>query len=264
MSVQMQARPYEDHIKTIASVASGLSKVADVVNKVRWGARVIACLSPPGWGCLWILAESVIEKFAAWLIDHCWFKKEIAPLVTKVGFLANLPTRLAEIIVEKIRDVLPEGLHDVFADIGASKISTDILPQEVCGEDDRYPRDRFLLEKLALEELRKEIGEEKWKAWTKLAELYGVNRSEPLTEQQIVQVKKELQKANLAAMKEAADLYPALAGTKRVKEKVTNLTAFLEEVERVKEQMYGARQILLGISVAASEKDLTGNYKLEF
>src|SRR5829696_4527093 len=98
MSVQMQARPYEDHIKTIASVASGLSKVADVVNKVRWGARVIACLSPPGWGCLWILAESVIEGLAARVVETCWFKRKITPLINTVKFVADLPKDLADLI----------------------------------------------------------------------------------------------------------------------------------------------------------------------
>lgn len=263
---------YAKHIETISEVADTLSTVTSIVDKVRWGARVIACLSPPGWGCLWILAQSVIEKFAAWLIDRCWFKKEIAPLVMKVEFIAKLPAKLAEIIIEKIRSVLPDSLHDVFADIDASKISTNIYSHEICDEND-YPteRDRFLIEKLALDELRKEIGEEKWKAWTKIAELYGVNRGEPLTEEQIVQLKKELQKANLAAMKEAADMYPELVATKGITKKVTDLTGFLEEVERVKQEMYGDGGSgggegggAEGIQVSASEKDLSGDYKLKF
>lgn len=205
--------PYVKHIETIAEVASGLSKVADVVNKVRWGARVIACLSPPGWGCLWILAESVIEKFASWLIDKCWFKKEITPLVTGIDFIANLPKELAGFIIKGIKRFLPGSVHDVFADLDPSNINTNIPPHEVCSEND-YPtgrdRDLMLLEKLALDELRKEIGEEKWAAWTKLAELYGVNRGNFLTAQEVEQLKKELKKADLGAMKEAAGLYQVL------------------------------------------------------
>ncbi|MFP5406544.1 MAG: hypothetical protein ACLGHY_09480, partial [Gammaproteobacteria bacterium] len=84
--IQKAVGPYLGYIGTISDVAEKLSDVASIVNKVRWGARVVACLSPPGWGCLWILAQSVIEKFASWLVDSCWFKKELAPLVTGIEF----------------------------------------------------------------------------------------------------------------------------------------------------------------------------------
>lgn len=238
------------------------------------GARAIACLSPPGWGCLWILAESVIEKFASWLIDRCWFKKEIAPLVTSVSFIAELPKDLANIIINQIKNFLPKEVAVVFADIDTSKVYTRIAPHEVCGESD-YPtlRDRDLLERLALAELRQEIGEEKWKAWTRLADLYGVNRYKSLTVEEIEQLKKELKKADLAAMKEAADLYPAFAPTGGEKA-VVNLTTFLEEAEQKKQEMYGGGGTggqgggegggEGGISVPASEKALEGEYKLRF
>ncbi len=267
--------PYEKHIETIADVASKLGEVADVVSKVRWGARFIACLTPPGWGCLWILAESVIEKFASWLIDKCWFKKEIAPLVTGIDFIANLPKELAGFIIEGIKRFLPEKVHDVFADIDTSKINTQIAPHEVCNEND-YPTTRGLslleLEKLALAELRKEIGEEKWAAWTRLAELYGVNRGNFLTKEEIEQLKKELKKADLAAMKDAADLYQVLTPTGGEKA-VVNLTKFLEEAEQKKQEMYGGggpggqgggEGGKVGINVPASEKPLEGDYKLGF
>ena len=257
--------PYETHIEIITKVADELSKVSDVVSKVRWGARVIACLSPPGWGCLWILAESVIEKFASWLIDKCWFKKEIAPLVTSVGFIATLPAELAKIIIDVIRGVLPAQLHDVFADIKPDQISTNIPSHEICDESD-YPtaRDRDLVERLALAELRKEIGEEKWQAWIKLAELYGVNRGQPLSLERISQLKKELKKANLAALKEAADMHTAMPPGRDV----VNLTTFLEEVERVKQEMYGVgpggQGGEAGIQIPAAEKELPGAYNLKF
>lgn len=256
--------PYEKYIKTAADVAKTLSTVSDVVSKVRWGARVVACLSPPGWGCLWILLESVIEKFASWLVDRCWFKREIAPLVTGVEFISKLPAYLAENIIGLIKSILPSQVHDVFADIDPTKIEKDFKPHEICDGND-YPttRDRDLIEKLALAELRKEIGEDKWQAWVKLGELYGVNRGDFLNEEQVVKLKRELKKASLASLKEAAELYPAVQpGTH-----LTNLTAFLEEVERVKEEMSGSGGTGGGqdgageISVTASEKAVEANYK---
>jgi hypothetical protein len=258
--------PYEILIETISEAAHKLSTFSEVVSKVRWGARVIACLSPPGWGCLWILAESVIEKFASWLIDKCWFKKEITPLVTSVGgFISTLPVELAKLIVDGIKGFLPSQLRDVFADIKPEQISTDIPSHEICDEND-YPttRDRDLVERLALAELRKEIGEEKWQAWIKLAELYGVNRGQPLSLERISQLKKELKKADLAALREAADMHTAMPPGGDV----VNLTTFLEEVERVKQQMYGVgpggQGGQAGIQIPAAEKDLPGAYNLSF
>lgn len=266
--VEKTVGPYVKHIETISDFADKLSTVTEVVSKVRWGARVIACLSPPGWGCLWILAESVMEKFASWLVDNCWFKKEIAPLVTDIDFITNLPIEIAKFIVDGIKGFLPGKFHGVFADINPeqikSQISTKVPPHEICDKND-YPtrRDRALVEKLALAELRKEIGEEKWQAWIKLSELYGVNRGDFLTEEQIVQLKRELKKADLAALKEAADRYPVVQPGSHV----TNLTAFLEEFERLKEEMYGSggqgggEGGAAGISVSVSEKTVKGDYK---
>jgi hypothetical protein len=261
---------YAKHIETISEVADKLSLVASIVDKVRWGARVLACLSPPGWGCLWILAQSVIEKFAAWLIDNCWFKQQIAPLVTGNEFVAELPGKLAGFIIEKVKSFLPKGLGDVFANIAVSEVSTKFSANEICDKND-YPttRDRDLVEKLALAELRKEIGEEKWQAWTKVGELYGVNRGEPLTEGQVEQLKKELKKATVAALKDAADLHTVLSSSSSAKE-VMNLTTFLAEVERVKNELYGGEGAgggeggKEGIQVSAAEKEIAGDYALKF
>jgi hypothetical protein len=265
--------PYLGYIETIADIAAALSDVTDIVNKVKWGARVIACLSPPGWGCLWILAQSVLEKFASWLVDSCWFKRNLTPLITARDFITSLPKKLANFIIDGIRSFLPENLHDVFADIGVDKISTDVPPDEVCDKDDFPPslRDRALIEKLALQDLRTEIGEDKWQAWTRLGELYHVDRSEFLSEADVKKLKDQLLKADVKAMQEAADLHDALSATTTGKD-VVNLTTFLERAEEVKQQMAGGRQDGPsaqkgqggdgeGISVAASKPTTPGNFK---
>jgi hypothetical protein len=263
--IEKAVGPYLTHIETISSVAEKLGEVAGIVNKVRWGARVIACLSPPGWGCLWILAESVIEKFASWLIDKCWFKREIAPLITAHDFIAGLPKKLANFIIEGIRGLLPHRLAEILADKDVEQISTHVPPDEICDKNDFPPpgRDRALLEKLALQELRHEIGEEKWQAWTKLAERYGVNRADFLSEQDVLRLKKELQKASVTALREALELYPALS---RSPKDVVNLTEFLERAEQVKQQMQGGGDGGSGgggegISVSASTQPKPGEYK---
>ena len=89
-----------------------------------------------------------------------------------------------------------------------------------------------------------------------------------------MQLKKELKQADLAALKEAADMYTVLSSSKITK-KVTNLTGFLEEVERVKQQMYGGGGPRGqgpggegdgegGISIPASEKELARDFPETF
>jgi len=56
--------PYLSKIETLKNVYNLVSDITRLVNMVRWGARVIACLSPPAWGCLWILAQALLEKLA--------------------------------------------------------------------------------------------------------------------------------------------------------------------------------------------------------
>src|SRR5262249_7800314 len=83
----------------------------------------------------------------------------------------------------------------------------------------------------------------------------------------IEQLKKELMKASLPALKEAADLHGVFTPSKQV----TNLTTFLEEAEQVKQQIYGGAGPggqggadgggEGGISVSASEKAPGGEYK---
>jgi hypothetical protein len=261
--VESTIGPYQGYIDTISKYAEELREAADIISKVRWGARLLACLSPPGWGCLWILAQPVIEKFASWLVDRCWFQKAIAPLITGRDFIVGLPAKLAEFIIKGIQNFLPEDFRGVFASIDASKVKSKIDPNEVCGEDDLFRRDPFEVEKEALAELRKDIGEEKWRAFKKLGELYGTKLGDPLTEQQIEQLKKELKRANLYALQEAADLYGAFKPSKTV----TNLTEFLEEAERKKEEMYGGGGEggqgggETGISVSPSEKAPAAEYK---
>jgi hypothetical protein len=270
--VKSTVGPYAGYIETIAKVADALSDIASIVDKVKWGAKFVACLSPPGWGCLWILAQSVLERFASWLIDTCWFKRDLAPLVTAQKFIKGLPKKLANFIIEGIRSFLPKSLEDVFAKIDVDSVSTDVPPDEVCDKDDFPPslRDRALIEKLALQDLQNEIGEEKWQAWTKLADTYGVNRGEFLTEAEVKKLKEQLLRADVKAMHQAVELKDALSATTKGRD-VVNLTTFLERAEDVKQQMAGGQGgqgaqsgqggADEGVTLAASTSKTTGHFK---
>ena len=260
---------YAKHIETISEVADKLSLLASIVDKVRWGAR--ARLSFAAWLGLSLDPRSVGDRKVCRLADRQLLVQATdRPPHNRHRIRRRVPGELAGFIIEKVKSFLPKGLRDVFADIAVSEISTKFRSDEICDRND-YPttRDRDLVEKLALAELRKEIGEEKWQAWTKVGELYGVNRGEPLTEGQVEQLKKELKKATVAALKDAADLHTVLSSSSSAKE-IMNLTTFLAEVERVKNDLYGGEGAgggeggKEGIQVSAAEKEIAGDYALKF
>jgi hypothetical protein len=171
---------YKSVLDKIENVKEIVGKGLSIVDKVRWGARVIACLSPPGVGCLWILAQSVLEKAAARVVDTCWFKRKITPLVNKFSWVRELPGRLAEAIRERIVPLLPGPLKDVFAKIDTSPVHVgegDIG----CNTDDDPERDRLTPERRALYELIERVGEERYEALVDAMWAVGVRFDKKLT-----------------------------------------------------------------------------------
>ena len=57
--------PFEEILKKAGEILKTINTIRTIEKYVRWGSRVLACLSPPGWGCLWILAQEV-------LVTCCW------------------------------------------------------------------------------------------------------------------------------------------------------------------------------------------------
>jgi hypothetical protein len=176
--------PYDKVLAAIDDARNVVTKVMDVVNLVRWGARVAACLSPPGWGCLWILAESVIEKFAAMAVETCWFQKKVTPLITAASFVRQLPVELANLIITAIKDnVLPTSLHDFLPavpDASTFKLADGEVP---CEEE--AGGGALSAEQEAMMQLQKDLGEEKFSALTELIQKSGVPQDKPLTVDEI-------------------------------------------------------------------------------
>jgi hypothetical protein len=203
--------PYIEKLKEIEEVQRAVSDILQIVNLVRWGARVIACLSPPGWGCLWILAESVIEELAARAVETCWFKRKITPLINSVRFVADLPKDLADLIIGKLREFLPGPLHDVFATLDRSSVAVRGDDIE-CEEDEG--RDALTPERQELLNMQERLGEEKFQAFAELSQKSGIPRDKPLTVAEIKKITETIQSSGVTAdqMKEYAANYPAAPG----------------------------------------------------
>ena len=123
--------PYQEEMKKLHELQDLVSDITSLINIVRWGARVIACLSPPGWGCLWLLGEAALDKFLGMLVDTCWFQKKIVPKISGISFLKQVPVKIANLIVEKAQGFLPEGMKDVLVKLPENELEHEVSADEV-------------------------------------------------------------------------------------------------------------------------------------
>jgi hypothetical protein len=184
-AVEKLVSEYKAVLDEIADVAKKAGKITSIINKVKWGARVIACLSPPAVGCLWILLQSVIEEAAARVVDTCWFKKKLAPLITGLDWVKRLPAKLAGKIRDLIVPLLPDPLKDVFAKIEVQE-AVHVSPEDIgCTTDDDPTTDALTAERRAMLDLIERVGEERFDALIDAMMAAGVRFDKRLTPTEI-------------------------------------------------------------------------------
>jgi hypothetical protein len=200
------------HIKDLEKLKEVYDIVQDIVsliNLVRWGARVIACLSPPAFGWLWILAEGLLDFAAQKVAETCWFQEKIRPLLTKVKYVTNeLPNKLADGIIAKIKSFLPASIQDIFADLETG----EVLPGEgevECDEEDKTQYQESPLHK-EIEALYLKIGPERAEALSLLASKMKVPKDRALTADDLAKLGDELSKVDPAKLRQYAEQYPAV------------------------------------------------------
>ena len=216
--------PYLEKLKAVEDVTEAVSDIVQIVNLVRWGARVVACLSPPGWGCLWLIAESVLDRLAAEVVDSCWFQQKITPLIAKAKFITALPKDLADMIIGKIRDFLPESLHDIFASPDTSPVAVNPAEIECEPGESGGGGGSPTPEQEALMELQEQLGEEKFQALSALIKEYGIPMSQPLSADQIRDLGKMVEGLTPDQMRKFAETHKAEGA-------VVDLATFLDGVK---------------------------------
>lgn len=188
--------PYEDEIRQLEEIQRVVSDIATIINLVRWGARVIACLSPPGWGCLWLLGEAALDQALALLVETCWFQRHITPYIANTDFMRRIPNRIAQLIVEKARTVLPESVRDIFADVPT--ISATVRPEDIdCNDDSEATR--LNDERRAMYNMQRRLGEDRFRALGDVARATGVGEREPLSAAEVNRLTAAIETSGITA-----------------------------------------------------------------
>jgi len=227
-------RHLED-LKKIDEVYNLVGDIATVINWVRWGARVVACASPPAFGCLWILAEGLLDFAAQKVAETCWFQEKIAPLFTKVRYLTTeLPKALADGIIGKVRDFLPASLHDIFSTRETGDVILTAADIE-CDESDTTRYEPHPLHQ-DLDALYLKIGEERALALSEVARQTGA-RDRPLTNAELVKLGDAIVEHGVTAeqLQAYAKNYPTAPSTMPA-----DISKFIEQVKSGKPPEPGA------------------------
>ncbi|OAN36790.1 DUF4157 domain-containing protein [Mycolicibacterium iranicum] len=213
--VESTIGPYDKVLEQINEAKNVISDVLGLVNLVRWGARVVACLSPPGWGCLWLLGEAALDKFMSMVVETCWFQKKVTPLITAASFIKQLPIDLANLIITAIKDsVLPQPLHDFLPAVPSANsitVSDTEVPCEGGGGSEKLSP-----EQEALMQVQESLGEDKFKALTELIKNSGVPADKPLSVDEIKKVGELAGGMSAQQLKDLAAKYPPAAEGRKI------------------------------------------------
>lgn len=196
-------------LQKLGEIYQTLQAIPTLINLVRWGARVIACLSPPAWGCLWILAEAALNLMMQKVTETCWFQKKIQPILAKVQYITtDLPNKLGDAVIGKVKSFLPDSVSDVFADLNKSPINAENEELE-CEED----MDKTIYQESPLhqemDDLYKKIGPERAAAFQELAKQMNVPKDRPLTSAELSRLGDELAKMTPEDIAKVTANYPA-------------------------------------------------------
>lgn len=219
-----------DKLEILKDIEAAANTFTTIINVIKWGARIIACASPPAVGCLWALAQSVLEAIAAKVIDSCWFQKKVgdraAEALMSINAVANIPVEAAKVIINGANGLLPAGWENTFplpstADLLNIKAGYD----GSCDESEGGGSDPFGGEtRQEIFALIEEIGEEKFLALMELAQKRGAGPWVLLTKERLEMLKGKLTDISADQLKEASK--DAAKGTP------VNLDDFLKDVKK--------------------------------
>lgn len=234
-----------DDYEKIQDLIDKIQPIASLVEKlVRWGAGIIACLSPPAIGCLWNIFKEIGMYFIAKIIQTCWFgTKVMGFLFDHFPQIINLPRTIANGIKGFANDhiPLPFGMKPLFADIpepDAKSYSMECGEFEGGGGGDGSGGDRG-----ELYDMINEIGEDKFKAFLEMMRKRGAGDWVLLTPERLKSVKDDLMKANIDDLKKIAEgEKPSEGISVSMEELLKDISKYTPREEKVKKDYFDEKK----------------------
>lgn len=255
---------FDDVVKGVAENfqwIEDLQKLASKVGPIIEGAVIaLQCLTPPGWGCLKMLARKLQNWAIQKVLDMCDVKEAIAGLVAKAPFLNNISKSLGDKALQLMKTAAPPAFQDVFeaeADLPA--------PDAVACDDDLDPDEPPPVQGgttgagehaetfREMQALKQEQGEEGTKAVIDLVSASGVPDAAPLTADQVRALRDKLRQTGASAQ-QLKDLAQGKAA-EEAKKKLQPLKDYLDSIA-VKERQGLLDQIASDLRAGKYEQEL--------
>jgi Domain of unknown function (DUF4157) len=104
--------PFETVLNAITTVKEWLGNISKIEDAIRWGVRIIQCLTPPGVGCLKLILSFLFERAVKKLVDKvtatCWFQQNfVLPALRAFKTLKSLPDKISGFILDEVKEMLP-------------------------------------------------------------------------------------------------------------------------------------------------------------
>jgi hypothetical protein len=192
--IEAIAQPVDEYLKPLATVFKIVNDVRGwmrdltrFVDAIKWGLRIVQCLTPPGFGCLKLLlqklTEYLIAKWVGVVVKTCWFRvKFIKPIFNTFKTLRSIPDTISNFVlglVKKLVGALPLGFSGATLDKAFPKIdhSTDMSERELECDDQHLTPAQIEMNKLV-----DKYGEDEIRRMIKLLEDAGITDDTEMTE----------------------------------------------------------------------------------
>lgn len=236
-----------DWIKDIQDLSRTIGPIVEVASIAA------QCASPPGWGCLKLLARKLTDCAIDAALNICWVQKKIAGAVEEIKAVADIPADVAELALKQLKKLAPKELEDVFDEpvpratsSGNEEIECeDSPPESGCpslggsggsgGDTKSEPTDPVYNDLL---DLRRSHTPEQIAGAAEMAEAAGMPQDAPLKPEQVQKMKELLGPSKGLGSQDFSDMANGQAG-QDVKDKLQPLQDYLDQQasDAIKDQL---------------------------
>lgn len=172
----------------IADMKKAADRAKTYGKIIKWAMVAIQCGSPPGWGCLKLLAKRLIAELIDQILEWCWTQKKFSGLVLSTGVFDNIPKVLGEGVADVVEGAVP-GISPIF-DRKVFDQAVRPSPDDISCEKEPTEEHKAMVE--LHEELEAKLGPEGYLLFLEAMDKYGVKSNEEFSPDQIREIKNQI------------------------------------------------------------------------
>lgn len=193
---------------------------------IKWANAALQCGTPPGFGCLKLLATALAQEAVNRILQWCWTQKKFASLLKDISAIRNIPKKIAGFVAESVNSILPDPFRPIFdSAVFDTEVSYDVddIP---CG--DEVTETHVAMVEFQ-ETLANKIGFDNYQKLCDALAKYGVKPNHELTAKEIRDMAKQIPD-NLNGLELDAYLQKGEPNVMKEGEKLS-IAQFLQNVE---------------------------------